>query len=100
MNAIGGGGVLRRGQVADSSRHCFSDLHAYGLSSPDNLASDVAGNVFIIEDQNQGDIWIANDADKDGVAESIAMFASLGDYGSEPTDFKVDPRDPFIPVPR
>ena len=67
----------------------------YGLSSPDNLATDVAGNIFIIEDQNPGDIWMANDADKDGIAESIAMFASLGNYGSEPTGFKADPRDPF-----
>lgn len=68
---------------------------AYGLSSPDNLAADAAGNVFIIEDQNPGDIWMASDSDRDGVAESVAMFASLGDYGSEPTGFKADPRDPF-----
>ena len=68
----------------------------YGLNNPDNVAADVAGNVFIIEDQNPGDIWMAIDEDKDGVAESVALFASLGKYGSEPTGFKNDPRDPFI----
>lgn len=67
----------------------------YGLSSPDNLATDTAGNIFIVEDQNPGDIWMSVDADNNGVAEAVAMFASLGDYGSEPTGFKNDPRDPF-----
>lgn len=67
----------------------------YGLNNPDNTAADVAGNIFIIEDQNPGDIWMAIDEDKDGVAEYVALFASLGTYGSEPTGFKNDPRDPF-----
>ena len=67
----------------------------YGLDDPDNLASDVVGNIFIIEDENPGDVFMAHDADKDGVAESVSLFASLGQYGSEPTGFKNDPRDPF-----
>lgn len=67
----------------------------YGLDDPDNVAADVAGNVFIIEDENPGDIWMAIDENKDGVAEYVALFASLGKYGSEPTGFKADPRDPF-----
>lgn len=67
----------------------------YGLDDPDNTAADVAGNIFIIEDEDPGDIWQAVDADKDGVAEHVALFASLGNYGSEPTGFKNDPRDPF-----
>ena len=67
----------------------------YGLNNPDNTAADVAGNIFIIEDQNPGDIWMAIDEDNDGVAEYVALFASLGKYGSEPTGFKNDPRDPF-----
>ena len=67
----------------------------YGLDDPDNLATDAAGNVFILEDEHPGDIWQAVDANKDGVAEHVALFASLGDYDSEPTGLKIDPRDPF-----
>jgi len=67
----------------------------YGLDNPDNIAADAAGNIFIIEDKEPGDIWMASDDDNDGVAESVSLFASLGEYGSEPTGFKNDPRDPF-----
>jgi len=38
---------------------------------------------------------MASDDDKDGVAESISLFASLGRYGSEPTGFKNEARDPL-----
>ncbi|MTJ06562.1 MULTISPECIES: alkaline phosphatase PhoX [unclassified Anabaena] len=55
------------------------------LNNPDNLASDAAGNLYIIEDNNPGDIWKASDSNKDGVAESITRWASLGVSGSEPT---------------
>lgn len=30
-----------------------------------------------------------------GFADHVGLYASLGKYGSEPTGFKVDPRDPF-----
>ena len=55
------------------------------LNNPDNLTSDAAGNLYIIEDNNPGDIWKASDSNKDGVAESITRWASLGVAGSEPT---------------
>lgn len=69
---------------------------SYGLGSPDNLAIDADGNIFIIEDQNPGDTWMATDANKDGVAEKIDLFASLGPFGSEPTGFIADPRGGFL----
>ena len=49
------------------------------LTSPDNLAIDADGNIYIVEDQPGGsaDIWFAKDADRDGVAESIARWGSL-----------------------
>lgn len=68
----------------------------YGLGSPDNLAIDADGNIFINEDQNPGDIWMATDANKDGVAEKMDLFASLGPFGSEPTGFIRDPRGGFL----
>jgi len=68
----------------------------YGLGSPDNLAMDTDGNIFVIEDQNPGDIWMATDANRDGVAEKMDMFASLGPFGSEPTGFLRDPRGGFL----
>ncbi|OAI11817.1 hypothetical protein A1507_19665 [Methylomonas koyamae] len=68
----------------------------YGLGSPDNLAIDADGNIFINEDQNPGDVWMATDADKDGVAEKMDMFMSLGPFGSEPTGFIADPRGGFL----
>lgn len=57
------------------------------LKSPDNLAIDADGNIYIIEDQPGGlaDIWFAKDADRNGVAESVARWASLSTVGAEPT---------------
>lgn len=65
------------------------------LRSPDNLAVDHFGSVYIIEDQNPGDIWKCFDSNKDGVAESIGLFASLGVAGSEPTGLIAHPTDPY-----
>ena len=60
------------------------------LDSPDNLAQDALGNIYIIEDSPNsgdvgGDIWFARDTDEDGVAESIDHFMSIQVNGSEST---------------
>lgn len=68
----------------------------YGLCSPDNLALDADGNVYVIEDQGIGDIWQAIDADMDGIADVVGLLASLGPFGSEPTGFIMDPNDPNV----
>ena len=69
------------------------------LNSPDNLATDSLGNVYIIEDapnssSTGGDIWFARDMDNDGVAESIDHFLSLQVQGSEATGMIFHPQDP------
>lgn len=76
----------------DQSGNPIGTSAAYGLQSPDNLAVGPNGEIYIIEDQNPGDIWAAYDADNDGVAESVALFATLGESGSEPTGFILDPK--------
>lgn len=56
-----------------------------GINNPDNVAVDNKGNIYVIEDNNPGDIFITFDQDNDGVAESLTRWASLGVAGSEPS---------------
>lgn len=70
------------------------------LNSPDNLAQDAAGNIYIIEDapnssSTGGDIWFARDLDNDGVAESLDHFLSVRVAGSEATGMIFNPMDPM-----
>ena len=59
---------------------------AYGIDDVDNLAMEFGPNgeiqLFIVEDENPSDIWVATDADGDGIAEIVDLFASLGVLGS------------------
>jgi secreted PhoX family phosphatase len=70
------------------------------LASPDNLAIDHEGNIYIIEDRAGGsdnDIWFANDINKDGdlndPGEGIWRWASNGTVGSVFTGLYFDPLD-------
>ncbi len=70
------------------------------LASPDNLAIDHDGNIYIIEDRSGGvddDIWFARDRNKDGdlndAGEGLARWASNGTLGSEFTGLYFDPRN-------
>jgi hypothetical protein len=65
------------------------------FNDPDNLAVDGFGGVYILEDAQPGDIWKAIDADRDGVAEAIGIFMSLGVDGAEPSGLLFDPNDPY-----
>jgi secreted PhoX family phosphatase len=57
-----------------------------GFDSPDNLASDHAGNLWIVEDNVPSDIWVAApDLDGNSRADSVHLFASLADAGAEGT---------------
>jgi sugar lactone lactonase YvrE len=68
------------------------------FTSPDNLAIDADGNVYIIEDQPGGreDTWFAVDRDEDGVAEAMGKWASLRTDGAEATGLYFDPFNPHI----
>ena len=70
------------------------------LASPDNLAIDHEGNIYIIEDRNGGsddDIWFAKDVNNDGdltdAGEGMGRWASNGTPGSEFTGLYFDPSD-------
>jgi len=65
------------------------------FQNPDNLAADHFGSIYVIEDNDPGDVWKAVDADQDGVAEAIGLFLSLGVGGAEPTGFIADPNNPY-----
>lgn len=71
------------------------------LASPDNLALDHQGNIYVIEDRNGGsddDIWFARDINKDGdltdPGEGLGRWASNGTPGSEFTGLYFDPKNP------
>ncbi len=68
------------------------------FTSPDNLAIDSLGNIYIIEDQPGGvaNIWFANDVDNNGIAESISNWATMLTAGAEPTGLYFDIFDPNL----
>lgn len=71
-----------------------------GLLSPDNIAKDADGNIYIIEDRNgavDNDIWFAKDLNHDGdlldAGEGIGRWASNGTPGSEFTGLYFDEKN-------
>jgi hypothetical protein len=69
------------------------------LNSPDNIAQDALGNIYVIEDAPNGDdiggdIWFMRDADSDGVAESLDHFMSVQVDGAEATGMIFNPAKP------
>jgi hypothetical protein len=69
------------------------------INSPDNLAQDAFGNIYMVEDWPNGDnvggdIWFLRDTNGDGVAESVDHFMSLQVKGAENTGMIFNPANP------
>jgi hypothetical protein len=69
------------------------------IDSPDNLAQDALGNIYMVEDWPNGDnvggdIWFLRDTNNDGVAESVDHFMSLQVKGAENTGMIFNPANP------
>lgn len=69
------------------------------ISSPDNLAQDALGNIYVVEDKPNsdnvgGDVWFLRDTNNDGVAESLDHFMSLQVKGAENTGMIFRPGHP------
>ena len=69
------------------------------LNSPDNIALDALGNVYVIEDAPNGssaggDVWFARDTNNDGLAESLDHFLSIRVNGCEATGMIFNPKVP------
>jgi hypothetical protein len=77
------------------------DAEVTGFNSPDNLANGPDGRLWIVEDNDFSDIWVADkDNDHDGAADGVHLFASLKDVGAEGTGiyFGRDPRTLFVNI--
>ncbi len=68
------------------------------FNNTDNLAIDAAGNLYIVEDDGGGNanIWKATDANNDGVADSVAVWATVATQGAEPTGLYFDKFNPNL----
>lgn len=72
-----------------------------GLRRPDNLAKGPDGKLWIVEDNDNSDIWVAvPDEDNDGYSDGVHLFASLKDKSAEGTGiyFGKDPYTLFVNV--
>ena len=93
--------VLRfelNGESAFVSNYVQEGMNVTGLNNPDNLALDNQGNVYIVEDNGPGDIFVARGWGR--VASQVDLFASLSDCEGEPTGlyFSRDGRTAWVHV--
>jgi hypothetical protein len=84
---------------ADTPKNQGFDPTTAVLNSPDNLAQDALGNIYVIEDAPNsgligGDVWFARDTDNDGVAESLDHFMSIRVAGCEAPGMVFNPVNP------
>ena len=100
VEELGNGKAMVRLAVDDSfPKNAGYPATTGSLSSPDNLAQDALGNIYVVEDKPNGDniggdVWFLRDTDNDGVAESLDHFMSLQVKGAENTGMIFNPARP------
>ena len=75
--------------------------HITGFKSPDNLANGPDGKLWIVEDNDYSDIWVAEpDLNGDGYSDGVHLFASLKDVPAEGTGiyFGKDPHTLYVNI--
>jgi uncharacterized protein len=78
--------VELEGDAAFVTNYVKEGVNVNGLSDPDNVALDHQGNLYILEDNGPGDIWVARPGQGNrGVPSEVVRFASLSDCSAEPT---------------
>ena len=87
---------VRRLVSRETPKNLGLDATTGVLNSPDNLAQDALGNIYVIEDSPNrgdvgGDVWFVRDTNQDGVGESLDHFMSLQVAGSESTGMIFNP---------
>ena len=79
------------GDEAYVSNFVKEGVNVSGLNNPDNLAIDNQGNVYIVEDNGPGDIFVARiQSGNERVASEVVLFTSLSDCAAEPTGLYFD----------
>lgn len=100
VEELGDGKAMVRLAIDESSPKNLGYASTTGhLTSPDNLAQDALGNIYVIEDwpnsdNRGGDIWFLRDTDGDGTGESLDHFMSLQVKGAENTGMIFRPNHP------
>ena len=91
--------IVRTFASADMPKNVGFEPTTGSLNSPDNLAIDALGNIYVIEDapngsSTGGDIWFVRDLNNDGVGESLDHFMSIRVSQSEATGMIWNPAVP------
>lgn len=100
IEELGRGNAMVRLTVDESTVKNLGHASTTGhIDSPDNLAQDALGNIYMLEDWPNGDnvggdIWFLRDTDNDGIAESADHFMSLQVKGAENTGMIFNPANP------
>ena len=78
--------IALSGNEATVTNYVQEGVNVTGLSSPDNVALDKQGNLYIMEDNGPGDVWVARPGNSNSdLPSEVVRFASLSDCSAEPT---------------